>query len=103
MATSRSEPGTAPDATDLDLSIPADATPAEAAAIAAAVSAHLRDRRAAAVAAAAAAAADTDGWDGRRWTFAGRTEAVGGRARRVPRDAPTDDWTAAGRLDGLDQ
>jgi len=79
------------------LRVPPDATPAEAAAIAAAIGAHLRDRR---VVALTADVGSTDrGWDGRRWQFAGRTEALSGTARRVPTDAPTDDWTAAGRLE----
>jgi hypothetical protein len=81
---------------------PADATPAEVAAAAAAIGAHLRDREAAAAAAAAAAGEDgEDSWAGRRWTFAGRTEGLSDRPRRVPAGAPTDDWTAAGRLEGL--
>jgi hypothetical protein len=84
------------------LRLPADATPTEVAAIAAAVGAHLRHREAVAVATAAATDDDTGhSWDGRRWTFAGRTEGLSGSACRVPADAPTDGWTAAGRLDGL--
>ncbi len=79
------------------LTVPADAGPEETAAITAAVGAHLRDR--AAAAAAAAADDDEETWDGRRWTFAGRIQAVDGRAARVPDDAPTDAWTAAGRAD----
>jgi hypothetical protein len=104
MATSRSEsarPTEKPDPAGLDLSIPPEATAAEAAAIVAAVGAHLRDERAAA--AAAATEGSPQGWRDRRWAFAGRTAAVGGRPHRVPLTAPTDDWTAAGRLDGLDQ
>jgi len=77
------------------LSIPDDADDAEAAAIAAAVAAHLRDGEL-----AAAAAADGDGgWDGKRWSFAGRVDRLRGRAVHVPTHAPTDPWTAAGRLD----
>jgi hypothetical protein len=85
METSRSDPAVVP-----------APTAEEAAAIAAAVSAHLADR-----AAAARADADggDDGWTGRRWRFAGRLSAVTGRSRRVPRDAPTDGWTASGRRD----
>jgi len=82
------------------LDIPEDATDTEAAAIAAAVGAHLRDQEVAAAAAAAdSEAADT--WDGKRFAFAGRIEGLTGTPRRVPRNAPTDDWTAAGRLDTL--
>jgi len=85
---------------DGTLSIPPTATPEEAAAIAAAVGAHIRDQRLAAI---AAAAATDEGitWDGNRWQFAGRTEALSGTSRRVPREAPTDEWTAAGRTEGL--
>ncbi|MFB6160027.1 MAG: hypothetical protein ABEJ61_02505 [Haloferacaceae archaeon] len=79
-----------------ELDVPADATADEAAAIAAAVGAHLRDR---AVAAATAASDDEPDWDGRRWAFAGRLDALSGRAARVPDGAPTDAWTAAGRRD----
>jgi hypothetical protein len=80
----------------LALDVPDDATADETAAIVAAVGAHLRDR------AAAAAASDGDddpGWTGRRWTFAGRLDALSGRSVRVPDGAPTDAWTAAGRRD----
>jgi hypothetical protein len=80
------------------LELPADAGPEETAAITAAVGAHLRDR-AAAAAAAADADDDEETWDGRRWTFAGRTRALEGRAARVPDGTPTDAWTAAGRTD----
>ncbi|WP_144925334.1 hypothetical protein [Halorubrum salsamenti] len=86
-------------AVDLDrLSIPDDAGDAEAAAIAAAVAAHLRDGERAA-AAAAAAADDGSGWEGERWSFAGRVDRLQNRSVRVPVDAPTDPWTAAGRAD----
>jgi hypothetical protein len=78
------------------LDVPDDATADEAAAIAAAVGAHLRDR---AVAAAASGEDDDRGWTGRRWAFAGRLGALGGRTARVPGAAPTDDWTAAARSD----
>ncbi len=86
---------------DGTLSIPPTATPAEAAAIAAAVGAHMRDQQMAALAAAAAAADEAVTWDGRRWEFAGRIEGLSGISRRVPREAPTDEWTAAGRMEGL--
>jgi len=80
------------------LAVPARASSDVAAAIAAAVGAHVRDQRAAA---AAATEADADSWAGKRWQFAGRTDALSGRAERVPTDAPTDEWTAAGRLEDL--
>ncbi|MFC7059705.1 acc operon protein [Halovenus salina] len=97
METSRSEEDRTVSTPAGDLSVPENASPAQAAAIAAAVGAHLRDQRV-----AAAAAADTDdeeSWDGERFAFAGRLEATTGRGDRVPRDAPTDRWTAAGRRD----
>jgi hypothetical protein len=82
------------------LSIPDDADDAEAAAIAAAVAAHLRDAERAAAAAAAAAAESAPTWDGEKWGFAGRIESTSGRRiRRVPDGAPTDGWTAAGRVE----
>lgn len=91
--------GTAPaddGAVALDgLSIPDDAGDAEAAAIAAAVAAHVRDSERAA--AAAAAADDGPDWEGERWSFAGRVDRLQSRSVRVPVDAPTDAWTAAGR------
>lgn len=77
------------------LSIPADADDAEAAAIAAAVGAHLTDLERA----AAAAGGDEDSWSGRKWSYAGRLEAVQGRPERVPDGAPTDAWAASGRSD----
>jgi len=81
---------------DIDISVPEDASDEEAAAIAAAVQSHL-----AAQAAAAAEAAEDDEptWDGKKWAFAGRVEALGGRTVRVPDGAPTDAWSAAGRRD----
>lgn len=85
-----------------ELEIPADATPEEAAAIVAAIGTHLREQEAAAAAAAAAGdGADAERWDGKRFAFAGRIEGLTGIPRRVPRGAPTDDWTTAGRLDRL--
>lgn len=92
------EPDAAPALDPAALAIPDDADEGEAAAIVAAVAAHLRDREAAAAAAAAADEAE-ETWDGDRWTFAGRLEATGGRTARVPRDAPRDAWSAAGRVD----
>ena len=81
------------------LSIPDDAGDDEAAAIAAAVAAHLRDGERAAAAAAAAEADDEPDWEGKRWSFAGRVDRLQNRSVRVPVDAPTDPWTAAGRAD----
>ncbi|SFR30460.1 MULTISPECIES: hypothetical protein [Halorubrum] len=79
------------------LSIPDDAGDDEAAAIAAAVAAHLRDGE---LAAAAAAASDADdGRDEDRWGLAARIDRLHRRRARVPADAPTDPWTAAGRSD----
>ncbi|WP_435154415.1 acc operon protein [Haladaptatus sp. DFWS20] len=83
MATSRSE--------DVKLSIPANASAEEAAAIAAAINAHLQDQR------AAAEADDEPDWNGQRWQFAGKVAQLQNRNVRVPRDAPTDPWSAAGR------
>ncbi|SHH34688.1 acc operon protein [Halobaculum gomorrense] len=76
------------------LTLPDDADDEEAAAILAAVGAHVRDSEAVA---AAAAADGEETWDGKRWAFAGRLDALGGRGARVPREAPTDEWTASGR------
>jgi len=78
------------------LAIPDDADDAEAAAIAAAVAAHLRDGE---LAAAAAATDEETGWEGKRWAFADRVDRLTGRSVRVPTEAPTDPWTAAGRAD----
>ena len=78
-----------------DLTIPEDATDEEAAAIAAAIGAHVRDLELA----AALAAAGEETWDGKRWSYAGRIQSQQRRTIRVPRDAPTNPWTAAGRTD----
>ncbi|ELZ07144.1 hypothetical protein C479_15212 [Halovivax asiaticus JCM 14624] len=80
---------------DVSLSVPPSATPAETAAIAVAIGAHLRDRELA----AAAADGPDETWDGERWAFAGRLDALGERSSRVPTAAPMDPWTAAGRRD----
>jgi hypothetical protein len=80
-----------------NLRVPSTATPQEAAAITAAVHAHLAAEEAAAEEAATEAASPT--WDGKRFQFAGRIAAVTGTPRRVPRGAPTDEWTALGRSD----
>ncbi len=79
------------------LNVPESATSEQVAAIAAAVGAHIRDQHAAA--ALAANAEDGETWDGERFAFAGRVEGLTGRGVRVPRNAPTDRWTAAGRRD----
>ncbi len=83
MATSRSE--------DVKLSIPPDASAEEAAAIAAAINAHLQDQR------AAEGADEEPDWDGKRWQFAGKVSQLQNRDVRVPTDAPTNPWSAAGR------
>lgn len=77
------------------LVVPDDADDEEAAAIAAAVAAHLRDQEVA----AAAVADEEETWDGKRWAFAARIEALQDRTVRVPDGAPTDAWAAASRTD----
>ena len=76
------------------VNVPNDADDEEAAAIAAAVRAHV--------------SADDDeetasdrGWEGRRWRFRGRIDALQRRRVRVPTEAPRDAWTTAGRTDRL--
>ncbi|WP_458187092.1 acc operon protein [Haladaptatus sp. NG-WS-4] len=86
MATSRSD-GFA----DVNLSIPPNASEEEAAAIVAAIGAHLRAEE------VAAAADEAETWDGKRWRFAGRAAQLQNRDVRVPTDAPTNPWAAAGR------
>ncbi|WP_277998681.1 hypothetical protein [Natrinema marinum] len=81
---------------DISLDLPDDADDEEAAAIAAAIGAHLHDH---ALAAAAAAASGEETWDDKRWAFAGRVRAQQHRTVRVPRDAPTNAWSAAGRTE----
>jgi hypothetical protein len=80
----------------IDLDLPDDATEDEAAAIAAAVSAHMHDQ---AVAAAAAAAETDETWQDRKWTFAGRLDALQSRRTRVPDGTPTNAWVAASRAE----
>lgn len=77
-----------------ELRIPADASPDEAAAITAAVEQWL----AAEARAAGSGSTPADAWNGRRFAFAGRLEKLTGEPVRVPDWAPTDPWTAAGRL-----
>ncbi|APW99816.1 hypothetical protein CHINAEXTREME_19465 [Halobiforma lacisalsi AJ5] len=80
----------------VDVDIPDDANDEETAAIVAAIGAHLHDQT---LAAAAAAADEEETWDGKRWAFGGRIRAQQQRHVRVPWDAPTDAWSAAGRTD----
>ncbi len=80
----------------MELSISDDASEDEAAAIAAAVSAHMRDQE---VAAAAAAADTEETWQGKKWAFAGRVDALQGRTTRVSDGTPTNAWVAASRVD----
>lgn len=82
-----------------DLTIPSDANDEQAAAIVAAVAAHLRDQEAIAIAAANAGDGGVESWEGDRWNFTGRIEALQDRTIRVPDGAPTDRWSAAGRTD----
>ena len=77
----------------LAAAIPDDADSDEAAAIDAVLGSHLTDRE------RAATADETVTWDGRRWAFTGRVEALQARRVRIPRDAPTDAWAATGRTD----
>jgi hypothetical protein len=71
------------------------ARPREAAAIAAAIAEYLADET--------PETDQTETWDGKRFQFAGRIRGVTGVSRRVPRDAPTDEWTAAGRTDRFER
>ncbi len=80
----------------IEIDVPDDADDSEAAAIAAAVSAHVRDQE---LAAAAVAASEEESWDGKRWAYAGRIRTQQQRTTRVPKDAPTNPWSAAGRTD----
>lgn len=75
------------------IQVPEAATCDEAAAIAAVVRAHL--------AAEEAHEGEADSWTGRRWTFSGRVSALQNRHVRVPTDAPTDPWRAAGRTERM--
>ncbi len=74
-----------------EITVPEDADDVEAAAIAAAIRAH--------VAADAEAEEAEPTWEGARWRFRGRVETLQRRRVRVPRGAPRDAWTAAGRTD----
>ena len=79
-----------------DLEISDSATSAEAAAIAAAVGVYLDAER---TGADAGETAGDDAWDGDRWRFRGRIEALQSRSVRVPDGAPTEPWRAAGRAE----
>jgi hypothetical protein len=99
---------TADDSAEKDLaaavaaSVP-DADEAETAAIVAAVRTHLAQQAAAARAAAEADDQDEQGgWDGRRWAYAGRIDALQSRSVRVPDGAPDDSWAASGRTERFD-
>lgn len=80
----------------MHLDIPDDADTEEAAAIVAAVTQHLVD---VAAAQAEAAAETEETWQGEKWAYQGKLNALGEPAARVPDGAPTDAWTAAGRRD----
>ena len=79
-----------------DLDLPDHADEDEAAAIAAAISAHLS-----ALESAASEDDGSDRWQGEKWSFAGRLDALFERPRRVRDGAPDDPWTAAGRRDRM--
>ena len=84
-------------ATDrLASAIPDDTSSDEAAAIAAVLGGYLTDRKR-----AAAADEEVETWDGKRWAFAGRVKSLQNRRVRIPRDAPTNEWSASGRTDWL--
>jgi hypothetical protein len=85
-----------------DLDVPDSATPEEAAAIAAAVEAYREGQRNARNgddSTGSDGAEGDDGWNGDRWRFRGRIEALQSRSVRVPEGAPADPWRAAGRSD----
>ncbi|WP_435095175.1 acc operon protein [Halarchaeum sp. P4] len=83
----------------MQVDAPESASAEEAAAVVAAIEAHLSEQRARLAAAARAARQDEPSWDGEKWRFAGRLEAIGAEGGRVPDGAPTDAWSAAGRAD----
>ncbi|WP_268105408.1 acc operon protein [Natronomonas gomsonensis] len=69
--------------------VPQDANGEEAAAIVAAVSTYIQEQN--------VEAKDDPSWQGNRWQFASRMDAVLQRSPRIPTDAPTDGWSASGR------
>lgn len=77
----------------MEIDIPEDADEDETAAIAAVLNAYVRMQ----AAATESEADEAPGWNARRWSFAGRVRDLERRGVRVPRYAPTDPWTAAGR------
>ena len=77
------------------IDVPDDADDAEAAAIAAAVRAHVSADD------DGDGGADDRGWEGRRWRFRGRVDALQRRRVRVPTAAPRDAWTVTGRTDRM--
>jgi hypothetical protein len=77
-----------------------DASTDEAAAIAVAIGAHVTDQQRAAAAAAAASTSE-ESWRGKEWLFSNRVSDTQKRHVDVPDDAPTDPWSAAGRVDRM--
>lgn len=77
---------------DHEFDIPDDADEDEAVAIAAVLNAHLAAQRE-----GDEESDDSEAWNSRRWSFAGRVSALQRREARVPESAPEDAWTAAGR------
>jgi hypothetical protein len=75
------------------IDLPEDADEDETAAIVAVLNAYVGMQ-----VRAAAESAGEEGWNPRRWSFAGRVRGVGRRTVRVPGGAPNDAWTASGRL-----
>ena len=82
----------------MEIHVPEDADEDETAAIAAALNAYV-GMQVRALAEAEAETGNEEGrrWADRRWSFAGRIGDVQRRRVRVPRYAPSDPWTAAGR------
>jgi hypothetical protein len=73
--------------------VPQDADIEEATAIVAAVSTHLEEQR--------SKDEGAPSWQGDRWQFAGRIEALFQRSLQVPAGAPTYAWTASSRTDRI--
>ena len=74
------------------ITIPPTATATEAAAIAAALDGYLKTE-------SRDTEPEIETWEGKRFQFGGRATELTGTSRRVPRSAPTDEWTALGRVD----